>query len=140
LDGTVTNAAGKPFLERRGIKFNIPLDARTPSYDDSGDAAQKNIAETWNWEFWEEFTHQIDNPITVDYHRQAVKTFLLTYPDIKGIGVTAGEHMPHSWEGVNREEWLWNTFGEGILDAKREQPERKVDFIHRVWHSDMDQI
>jgi len=271
LNGAVEASSGKPFLERRGVKFNIPLDARTPSYDDSGDAAQKNIAEMWNWEFWEEYldtmalnryntltlwnphpfpsmiklpdypevalddvyvttlepvgeenewgdpqlvtsnvmaslervkeisidekiafwqrvmrhakergidiyyitwnicpnsvaqpvppyyktfginlkdekpgkhgvTHAIDNPITVDYHRKAVKTFLLTYPDIKGLGATAGEHMPQSWAGVNREEWLWNTYGLGILDAKKEQPGRKVDFIHRVWHSDMDQM
>lgn len=34
-----------PFVERRGIKFNIPLDARTPSYSDAGDAAQQNIPE-----------------------------------------------------------------------------------------------
>ena len=34
-----------PFIERRGIKFNIPLDARTPSYSDAGDAAQQNIPE-----------------------------------------------------------------------------------------------
>ena len=32
-----------PFVPKRGIKFNIPLDARTPSYDDTGDSAQKNI-------------------------------------------------------------------------------------------------
>jgi len=271
LNSAVADSTGSPFIERRGIKFNIPLDARTPSYDDSGDAAQQNIAEMWNWEFWEEFldqmalhrynvisfwnphpfpsmielddypevalddvmvttlkpvglenewgdpqlvtsnvmanlktvktisieekiafwrrvmrharergidvywitwnvapnsvaqpvepfyktfginmeneqpgkhgiTHQMDNPVTVDYHRQAVKQFLLTYPDVTGIGVTAGEHMPKSWEGANREEWLWNTYGQGILDAKAEQPERTVRFIHRVWHSDMDQI
>ncbi len=271
LYGQVRTTKGAPKLARRGVKFNIPLDARTPSYDDSGDAAQKNIAEMWDWQFWEQFldtmavnrynvltfwnphpfpsmiklddypdvalddvkattlsptgvenewgdpqlvttnvmanletvktitidekiafwqrvmrrardrgidvywitwnicpnsvalpvepfyktfginladeapgkhgvTHQIDNPITVDYHRQAVKTFLLTYPDVTGIGVTAGEHMPQSWEGVNREEWLWNTYGQGILDAKQEQPDRTVRFIHRVWHSDMDQI
>jgi len=49
----------EPFIKKRGIKFNIPLDARTPSYDDSGDAAQKNIAEMWNLEFWTEFLDQL---------------------------------------------------------------------------------
>lgn len=43
-----------PFIERRGIKFNIPLDARTPSYSDAGDSAQQNIPEMWNIEFWHE--------------------------------------------------------------------------------------
>jgi hypothetical protein len=25
-----------PFVKKRGIKFNLPLDARSPSYDDGG--------------------------------------------------------------------------------------------------------
>lgn len=32
----IREAQGKPHILRRGIKFNIPLDARTPSYDDTG--------------------------------------------------------------------------------------------------------
>lgn len=42
----------KPFIGKRGIKINIPLDARLPSYDDTGDAAQQNIKEMWSMEFW----------------------------------------------------------------------------------------
>ncbi|MFY0625795.1 MAG: hypothetical protein JXR07_05860 [Reichenbachiella sp.] len=271
LNGKVVDSNGKPFLKKRGIKFNIPLDARTPSYDDSGDAAQKNIIEMWNWDFWEEFlddmaihrynslmlwnphpfpsmikqddypdvalddvkvttlspvgienewgdpqlvtqnvldnlkivkkmsidqkiafwqrvmrharnrgidiywitwnicpnsvatpvkafyktydvgmteeipgkygiTHLMDNEKTTAYYRDAVSKFLLTYPLVKGIGVTAGEHMEASWDNYNREKWLWDTYGMGILDAKEKQPEREVDFIHRVWFSDMDEI
>ena len=48
-----------PFIERRGIKFNIPLDARTPSYSDAGDAAQQNIPEMWNMDFWREFLDEL---------------------------------------------------------------------------------
>jgi len=44
-----------PAIARRGIKFNIPLDARTPSYDDTGDAAQTNIPHMWDFAFWREF-------------------------------------------------------------------------------------
>jgi hypothetical protein len=44
-----------PFIERRGLKFNIPLDVRTPSYSDCGDAAQANIPEVWNVDFWRSF-------------------------------------------------------------------------------------
>jgi hypothetical protein len=47
-----------PYMEIRGTKFNIPLDARTPSYTDASDAAQKNIPEMWNIDFWKEY---IDN-------------------------------------------------------------------------------
>ena len=41
-----------PHIAQRGIKFNIPLDLRTPSYTDCSDAAQANIPEMWEREFW----------------------------------------------------------------------------------------
>ena len=49
----VQSCSGEPYIKRRGLKFNIPLDIRTPSYQDAGDAAQNNIAEMWNFEFWQ---------------------------------------------------------------------------------------
>lgn len=48
----VTN---RPYLRRRGIKFNIPLDARTPSYSDASTSAFENIPHVWEWDFWTEF-------------------------------------------------------------------------------------
>lgn len=45
----------KPHIAQRGIKFNIPLDLRTPSYSDSADAAQANIPEMWDRDFWTRF-------------------------------------------------------------------------------------
>jgi hypothetical protein len=44
-----------PHIERRGIKFNVPLDARTPSYSDNSRSAQMNIPEMWSLDFWREF-------------------------------------------------------------------------------------
>ncbi len=44
-----------PHIANRGIKFNIPLDLRTPSYSDPADAAQANIPEMWSMDFWREF-------------------------------------------------------------------------------------
>ena len=44
-----------PHIAQRGIKFNIPLDLRTPSYTDCSDAAQANIPEMWEREFWTAF-------------------------------------------------------------------------------------
>jgi hypothetical protein len=55
----LTNGEHKPFIARRGIKFNIPLDARTPSYSDAGDAAQQNIPEMWSTEFWHSFLDEM---------------------------------------------------------------------------------
>lgn len=48
-----------PHIVRRGIKFNIPLDARTPSYSDPADAAQANIAEVWSIDFWHSFLDEM---------------------------------------------------------------------------------
>ena len=38
----LTDVERSPHIEKRGIKFNIPLDSRTPSYSDAADSAQQN--------------------------------------------------------------------------------------------------
>lgn len=43
-----------PHIAQRGIKFNIPLDLRTPTYSEPSDAAQANIPEMWSMDFWRE--------------------------------------------------------------------------------------
>ena len=57
LDG-INEMERSPYMKMRGIKFNIPLDVRTPSYTDPCDAAQNNIPEMWSMDFW---TDCIDN-------------------------------------------------------------------------------
>jgi hypothetical protein len=52
---SLKDADHKPHSARRGIKFNLPLDLRTPSYTDCSDAAQANIPEMWEREFWNAF-------------------------------------------------------------------------------------
>lgn len=49
------NEDHKPYIARRGIKFNIPLDERTPSHDDRGTSAQTNIENMWDLTFWAEY-------------------------------------------------------------------------------------
>ena len=231
-----------PYIERRGIKFNIPLDVRTPSYSDNSDSAQNNIAEMWSFDFWREFldemardrfnvltlwnlhpfpsivkvpeypdvalndvmrttlpfddtystsgndmfrpvmmshlavvkkmtieekigfwrsvmayahsrgievywftwnifmwgaegkygiTAQQTNQKSVDYLRASVRETVLTYPDLDGIGMTAGEHMEDLKGADSKENWLWRTYGQGIMDAKKLQPDRKFRLIHR---------
>ena len=231
-----------PFVKKRGIKFNIPLDARTPSYDDTGDSAQNNIETVWDFEFWKAYlddlaryrynvlslwtthpypsiiklkdypevalndvyrigvdiypnnknkwqdvdfdkpgtlklvkkisieekiahwqrvfqyaedrgieiylfhwnvftfgatgkhgiTQDQTNPITVDYMRKSVRQALLTYPQIAGIGVTAGENADNVIKGVHSiENFIYNTYGRGIMDVLGQQPDRKIRFIFR---------
>ncbi len=262
----------KPYIKQRGLKFNIPLDIRTPSYQDAGDAAQQNIAEMWNMDFWKSYldmmarnrynvltlwnphpfpsmikleeypdialdnvcgtsfpldTDRTDEPIakfiagcgvsqavldhlvvlkemtidqkiefwrevmayaktrgvevyfitwniwmnslapsgwyreqenlkgnegkyginndqtnpkTIAYLRKAVKQFILTYPDLAGIGVTAGENMQDRNDEFDREKWMWSSYGEGVADAKKVQPNREIKFIHRYWMTDVGKI
>lgn len=240
-----------PAIARRGIKFNIPLDVRTPSYSDTGDSAQHNLPEMWSLEFWQAFLDQmarhrfnvltlwnlhpfpslvrvpeypevalddvwrtrvpfdtsykltgvdmlrpaqladvevvkrltidekiafwnevlerahdraIDvywftwnifcwgaegkhgitddqaNPTTIDYFRCSVRELLLTYPRLAGIGITAGEHMPDGEGAVPKEQWLWQAYGRGIMEAKAQQPGRVVRVIHRYHMSNYGRI
>lgn len=56
---TLPDSDHSPHIERRGIKFNVPLDARTPSYSDNSEAAQKNIIEMWSLDFWRDFIDEM---------------------------------------------------------------------------------
>lgn len=55
----VKDADSAPHIAQRGIKFNAPLDARTPSYSDNSDSAQNNIPEMWSADFWHEFLDEM---------------------------------------------------------------------------------
>jgi hypothetical protein len=247
----ISDSDNKPYLERRGIKFNIPLDLRTPSYSDMGDAAQQNIPVVWEMDFWQQqfdemarnrynvislwsenpfpslvkipefpeialkdvwrtkavigdnynlsgrglvtpemlsnyevvkeltinekikfwrevmeyahnrgievywftwniFTYGVegkygiddrqDNDTTIAYFRSAVRELVLTYPHLTGIGITAGENMQGRRSKYSNEEWLWKTYGQGISDALKKQPERKVRLIHRFHQTNFENI
>lgn len=51
----IQSTSVSPYIKNRGIKFNIPLDARTPSYSDASDSASHNIENMWDPNFWTEF-------------------------------------------------------------------------------------
>jgi hypothetical protein len=51
---SLTDSGHTPHIAQRGIKLNIPLDLRTPTYSDPSDAAQANIPEMWSMDFWRE--------------------------------------------------------------------------------------
>ena len=230
-----------PHLRVRGMKLNVPLDVRTPSYSDPSDAAQQNIATMWDLAFWRElidrlarerfnlvtlwslhpfpslvrvpeypdvaladvrrsttawaelyplqamgldrpeilgrtetllrmtieekvafwrevlrhgrarnvrfafvtwnvFTNGIDparglppdwkDAATADYFRRSVAALLRTYPDLAGVGVTAGENMVGA-TAPEKEAWLARTYGQGVLDVLADEPERRVLFVHR---------
>ena len=57
--GNVVDRQVNPFIAQRGIKFNIPLDARTPSYSDDSTSGQANIPEMWDMAFWTRFLDEM---------------------------------------------------------------------------------
>jgi hypothetical protein len=249
--GDLGDSDHAPHIDRRGIKFNIPLDVRTPSYSDNSDSAQNNIGEMWSFDFWREFldemarhrfnvltlwnlhpfpsivkvpefpdialedvkrttipfddtystsgsdmfrpvmmskletvkkmtieqkigfwrsvmeyahnrgievywftwniftygaegkygiTSQQSNQKTIDYFRASVRETVLTYPLLDGIGITAGEHMEELKGADSKENWLWRTYGQGILDAKKLQPDRQFRLIHRYHQTAQSEI
>jgi len=77
-------------------------------------------------------TDAIENSVTADYFRKSVAQLFRTYPLLRGIGVTAGENIGQANSSFEaKEDWLFATYGQGVLDVAREQPGRKFRFIHR---------
>ena len=235
-------ATHTPHVVNRGLKLNVPLDLRTPSYTDCSDASQANIPEMWSEVFWrttfdemardrynvlslwslhafpslvkvpefpdvalddvwrtrakldDTFSHagndmvrpamladhevvkkitidekiafwrrvmelardrgiaiylfhwniftwgadgkhgitrDIENPVTKAYFRASVREMVKTYPLLAGFGITAGEGMPAKLDPKIKEQWLWDTYGEGVRDALQSDPTRVVRMIHR---------
>jgi len=75
-------------------------------------------------------TDDIDNKTTRDYFRQSVRQMFISYPDLAGIGLTTGENM-HGASVEEKEDWAFDAYARGVMDAATEQPERKFKFIHR---------
>jgi hypothetical protein len=79
-------------------------------------------------------TDSIDNERTRDYFRASVREMFRTYPLLRGIGLTAGENMGAvSGEAgfQAKEDWAFATYGQGVLDAARAEPDRQIRLIHR---------
>jgi hypothetical protein len=57
--GDVTNSSHSPYIAKRGMKFNIPLDKRQPSFDDNGTSGRENFKHVWDLAFWKEYIDTI---------------------------------------------------------------------------------
>ena len=81
-------------------------------------------------------TDSVDDETTIDYFRKSVKQMFLTYPDLAGIGLTPGENMRSKPTGPRasskgKEDWLYATYGQGVLDSAAALPNRNMTLIHR---------
>lgn len=84
-------------------------------------------------------THKTDNPKTKEYLRKAVIKLFETYPDLKGFGITVGERMGEL-DANQKEEWAWDSFGKGVMQYAKENPQRDLVFIHRQHDGNIDHI
>ena len=133
--GLVTPAmlATKEVLKTLTIDQKIDFWRRVMAY-----AKDRNIAfylVTWNvYTYGVDgkygITDAIDNPKTRDYFRASVREIFRTYPLLAGIGLTVGENMGEA-SFQAKENWALATYGQGVLDAARAQPQRQIRFIHR---------
>ncbi|MCL4181466.1 MAG: carbohydrate-binding family 6 protein, partial [Verrucomicrobia bacterium] len=86
---------------------------------------------TWGAEGKHGITNDLGSEITKQYFRASVRELVKTYPLLAGMGITAGEGMPHDLDPKAKEAWLWDTYGEGVRDALKDDPQREFRMIHR---------
>lgn len=127
-----------PYMQMRGTKFNIPLDVRTPSYSDVCDAAQKNIAEMWNMDFWKEYintlaTYRYNYVSLWSMHPFPSLVKVPEYPDIALADVkrSKGPFKEHySGMGID---WKGPEFAEDNLETLKTMTiEDKIEFWRNV--------
>jgi hypothetical protein len=80
-------------------------------------------------------------PRTIEYFRASVRETIKTYPLLAGFGITAGEGMrPDDFKTISKEQWLWQTYGEGIRDGLKGTPGRQFRLIHRFHMTGLNDI
>lgn len=90
---------------------------------------------TWNIVLAPAFAHahhladrNVDSPLVRDYLRDCVRTMLVSYPELTGLGTTQGEDMdviPDNQRG----DWVRDVYFRGIRESGR----KNVPFILRYW-------
>jgi hypothetical protein len=84
-------------------------------------------------------TDSTGNPKTKEYLKKCVIKLFQTYPDLKGFGITVGERMG-KLDAKQKEEWAWDSFGQGVMQYAKENPQRDIVFIHRQHDGNIDHI
>ncbi len=77
-------------------------------------------------------TPDINNDVTKDYLRKSVAALIETYPDLDGIGMSAGENMPTIPEEdpLQNDRFIWETYGQGANDALANDPDRDFTIVY----------
>ena len=126
-----------PHIAQRGIKFNIPLDRRTPSYSDHSDSGQANIPEMWSMDFWhtmlDEMARQRFNEISLwNLHPFPSIVRVPEYPDI-ALNDVWGNREPFDFKFNMNSNAMSQAFQLGnVATVKRMTMDDKIRFWREV--------
>lgn len=82
-----------------------------------------------------------ENAATKDYLNKGIVELFKTYPDLDGIGVSAGENMTSDENDVlPNEQWLYEVYGKAINEYLATNPDRPIDVIRRSHWSGVSHI
>ena len=124
-----------PYIRKRGIKFNIPLDARTPSYSDASDSAFETVPDVWDLEFWQDYLDAM-----AEYHYNVLSLWSLSpFPSMVRIPeypLTALEDVMRSVIIPQPEMSGWKMYTEdmkkGLYPVKKMSMDEKMEFWRQV--------
>lgn len=127
----------KPFIAKRGIKINIPIDVRIPAFADGGEAAQRNVITMWDFDFWKEY---LDDLARYRYnvlslwaaHPFPAMIKLEDYPDVAMDDVYYIDDIP---PGAEPDPRLINKNIPGTMNfVKKMSIDEKIDFWQKVFN------
>jgi hypothetical protein len=128
-----------PYVAERGIKFNIPLDVRTPSYSDGGDAGQAAIAQVWDISFWQEYLDEMARQRLTTLSLWNLHPFpsLVTVPEYPAVALSDVKRTLVPFTKVDlRGPGIWNAKNMGKPEdlevVKVMTPAQKTDFWNQV--------
>jgi Bacterial Ig-like domain len=138
LSSLAASSNHAPRVAKRGIKFNIPLDARSPSYSDGGDAAQANIAQVWDINFWQEYFDEMARQRLTTLSLWNLHPFpsMVTVPEYPAVALSDVKRTLVPFENVDlfgQGTWKESEMGGANLElVKTITPSQKTNFWNQV--------
>lgn len=126
-----------PYIKHRGIKFNIPLDARTPSYSDASDSAFHNIENMWDFSFWAEFLDRM----AMDRYNTLSLWSLSPFPSlvrIKKYPEIALDNVKKSLRPIKADLSGWGMYNDDMEDSLVTVKKMTIDEKIKFWQSVME--
>ena len=150
FDGNGNNFVRPEMLANHEVVKKMTIDEKIQFWRDVMQLGKDRGIDVY-WFLWNVFLYGAEGkdgitsdktaPRTIEYFRASVRETIKTYPLLAGFGITAGEGMPESdFKKISKEQWLWQSYGEGIRDGLKDAPGRKFRLIHRFHQTGLSDI